>query len=184
MAAVLLAAGPVGTRPAAAGVVSHGPVVAVGFAEKLGRDMVIPTFGWRVELGACERVAGWMSRIGTELTFPIESTLGVITGDEDEVEFQVVPMLRFEPLGLQESPLIPFLEGGIGLMYTGLDDLRLGSNILFSDNVAVGVSLPLPAPLPGNRVSVSYRYRHSSHAGLWAESNSGLNTHYLVLTFE
>ena len=108
----------------------------------------------------------------------------MVTGDEDEVEFQVVPMLRFEPLRLQDGRMTPFLEGGIGLMYTGLDNLGLGSNILFSDNLAVGVSLPMPSALPWTRWSLSYRYRHASHAGFWAESNSGLDTQYVTLTFE
>ena len=125
-----------------------------------------------------------MAAIGTELSFPIEALFGVITGDEDEIEFQVVPMLRFEPLKLQDAVVTPFLEGGIGLSYTGLHDLGLGSNILFSDNLAIGVSFPLLEGLPWKRWSISYRFRHQSHAGLWAESNSGLNTQYVVLSFE
>jgi hypothetical protein len=183
---LLAAAGAAASLPpnAPAGVVSNGPVVGVGFATKNSVDMTIPSFGWRVELGACDRLDSWMRKIGTELTFPIEAVFGVITGDEHEVEFQVVPMLRFEPVALQHSILTPFFEGGIGLGYTGLHDLGLGSNILFSDNLAVGISMPLPGRLPWTRWSVSYRFRHQSHAGLWAQSNSGLNTQYVVLTLE
>jgi len=176
-------AGPMAKR-AAAEIISNGPVLAAGFASKNSVDMTIPSFGWRLELGACDTVDSWMQRIGTELTFPVEALFGVITGDEKEVEFQIVPMLRFEPIALQHSTVTPFLEGGIGLSYTGLHDLGLGSNILFSDDIGVGMSLPLPSGLPWTRWSVSYRFRHQSHAGLWAESNSGLNTQYVVLSLE
>jgi hypothetical protein len=78
---------------------------------------------------------------------------------------------------MQGRAAVPYLEGGIGLMYTGLDGLGLGSNILFSDNVGVGLRFP------GSAWSVGYRYRHISHAGLWADSNSGMNTHYLTVTW-
>ena len=183
---LLATAAAVGLLPvsATAEVLSNGPVVAVGFATKNSLDMTIPSFGWRVELGGYERLDSCMEKIGSELTFPIEAVFGVITGDEDEVEFQIVPMFRLEPVRLQQSLLTPFLEGGVGLGYTGLHDIGLGSNILFSDNLAVGFSMPLPAGSPWSRWSLSYRFRHQSHAGLWAESNSGLNTQYVVLTLE
>jgi hypothetical protein len=163
---------------------SHGPQLGVGFASKRQRDMVIPTAGWRATLHPGERLDDWTQGFGTLLRFPIEAAFGVVTGDEDEVEFQVVPMLRLAPVCMSERRVMPFLEGGIGLMYTGLDNLGLGSNILFSDNLAVGLSLQLPSRWTGHRLNVSYRYRHASHAGLWAESNSGLDTQYVWLGFE
>jgi hypothetical protein len=163
---------------------SHGPQSGVGFASKRQRDMVIPTAGWRATLHPGERLDGWAKRFGTLLRFPVEAAFGVVTGDEDEVEFQVVPMMRLAPTCMSEGRVMPFLEGGIGLMYTGLDNLGLGSNILFSDNLAVGLSLRLPSRWTSRRLSVSYRYRHASHAGLWAESNSGLDTQYVWLGFE
>ena len=163
---------------------SHGPQLAVGIASKRDRDMVIPTLGWRLTFGPGQRLDRWARKLGTGLAFPIEGAFGVVTGDENEVEFQVVPMMRLVPACLRERTVVPFLEGGIGLMYTGLDNLGLGSNILFSDNLALGLLVRLPEKLGGRRLGVSYRYRHASHAGLWAESNSGLDTQYVWLGLE
>ena len=69
-------------------------------------------------------------------------------------------------------------------MYTGLEDIGLGDNVLFSNNVGAGVSLKLPQPFPFKRGSIGYRFRHASHAGLFGDKNVGSNTHYLTITFE
>lgn len=164
--------------PATAGAVDlidHGPVIAIGYSKKNSRDMAQPSLGWRWRFDAGAKVNGWFEKIGTDFTWLAEPMIGAILGDEDSVEFQVVPQVRFEPAAMQERAAIPYLEGGIGLMYTGLDGLGLGSNILFSDNVGIGFRFP------ESGWSVGYRYRHISHAGIWADSNSGMNTHYLTI---
>ena len=103
-----------------------------------------------------------------------------ITGDADTGEFQVVPFLRFVPIALLDARVVPYFEGGIGLLYTDLRGFNLGSEFQFSDNVGGGIVIPVG---DGDRhLDVGYRFRHISHAGLWAESNSGLNTHFLLFT--
>ena len=157
--------------------VDYGPVVAIGYSKKNSKDMAQPSLGWRWRFDAGAKVNGWFDRIGTDFTWLVEPMIGAILGDEDSVEFQVVPQLHFEPARMQDRAVVPYLEGGIGLMYTALNGLGLGSNILFSDNVGLGLRFPETG------WSVGYRYRHISHAGLWAESNSGMNTHYWTITW-
>jgi hypothetical protein len=179
-AAGLLLSGVLWALPApaiAVDLLDHGPVWALGFAEKNSQDMALISLGWRWRFDAGPKVNGWFDKIGTDFTWLVEPMAAAIVGDENSGEFQVVPQLHFEPASLQGRAAVPYLEGGIGLMYTGLDGLGLGSNILFSDNVGVGLRFP------GTAWSVGYRYRHISHAGLWADSNSGMNTHYLTVTW-
>jgi len=163
---------------------SHGLTAALGFASKNEVDMVIPSVGWRFELEPGDRIGACGEAIGTDLSFVVEPLIGAIVGDKDSVEAQIVPMVRLEPLALQDAVVLPFLEAGIGVIYTGLEGLDLGSNFLFSDNVGVGVSLALPDEWTWSRASIGYRYRHISHAGIFGSPNSGMNTHYLTLTFE
>jgi hypothetical protein len=156
----------------------HGPIVAFGHARKSGDDFFFPSLGWRWRWGVGDALERIMEKVGTDLSWYVEPMASPVLGSQETVEFQVVPGIRFEPRKSWLRASRPYLEGGIGLMYTGLDDIGLGSNILFSDNVGVGVTLGEAG------WSFGYRYRHSSHAGLWAETNSGLNVHYLTLRYD
>lgn len=156
----------------------HGPTVAAGYARKSGEDLFFPSLGWRWRWGFCDAVAHALEKVGTDLSWYVEPMAAPIVGDRNTFELQVVPGLRFEPIAPWFGKLLPYLEGGIGLMYTGLDDIGLGSNILFSDNVGLGFTVP------DSGWSFGYRYRHSSHAGLWAETNSGLDVHYLTVRYD
>jgi hypothetical protein len=161
---------------------ANGPIVAVGFSEKLGNDMVIPSLGWRWRLGPGETIRGWGERVGTDFSFVIEPMAAGIFGDEQSFEAQVVPFARAE--FMRELIFHPYIEAGIGLIYTDLDHLHLGSHFHFSSNVGVGLSFDLSENRSWSRLGAGYRIRHISHAGLFGEPNSGMNTHYLVLTLE
>jgi len=167
------------TQPAAAlELRGHGPTVAFGYASERGDELFFPSLGWRWRWGMCDAVTSMMEKIGTDLTWYVEPMASPVVGDQTTVELQVVPGLRVEGLRPWIGAAVPYLEGGIGLMYTGLDDIGLGSNILFSDNVGIGFTIA------DSGWSFGYRYRHSSHAGLWAESNAGLDVHYLTLRYD
>jgi len=171
-------------RQARADVVSHGPVFAFGASEIKDFNFFIPTFGYRVEMSFWRGLDRWMKGIGTDMTFVLEATGAAVTGDDSTFEAQLLPLARIESLAWQDRSWLPFLELGIGVMYTGLDDIGLGDNVLFASNVGAGVSLKLPQPFPFKRSSIGYRFRHASHAGLFGEKNVGSNTHYLTITFE
>lgn len=156
----------------------HGPTVAFGYARKSGEDFYIPSLGWRWRWGFCDAVDRVLAKVGTDLSWYVEPLVAPVLGGQDTIEVQVVPGLRFAAVEPWLGTAVPYLEGGIGLMYTGLDDIGLGSNILFSDNVGLGVTLR------DSGWSFGYRYRHSSHAGLWAETNSGLDAHYVTVRYD
>lgn len=156
----------------------HGPTVAFGYARKSGEDFYFPSLGWRWRWGVGATIDELMAKVGTDFSWYVEPMAAPVLGGQDTVELQVVPGIRFEPNAPWFGRVLPYLEGGIGLMYTGLDDIGLGSNILFSDNVGLGVTLS------DSGWSFGYRYRHSSHAGLWAETNSGLDVHYLTVRYD
>jgi hypothetical protein len=174
----LLSAFPAATDAGAVELRDHGPIVAFGYARKSGEDLFFPSLGWRWRWGVGAAVDRVMARIGTDLSWYVEPMAAPVVGGQETVELQIVPGLRFEPRHAWFGGARPYLEGGIGLMYTGLDDIGLGSNILFSDNVGLGLSLS------ESGWSFGYRYRHSSHAGLWAETNSGLDVHYLTIRYD
>ena len=171
------------SAPVFADVRSSGPLVAVGFSEKFRNDMVLPTLGWRWQLSAGETLESWGKRIGADLSFVIEPSVAAVVGDKDSFETQLVPYLHVEPAGMQTG-WSPYFEGGIGLIYTALEGLRLGSNVLFSDDAGAGFAFDVPRFGPWTRMSLGYRFRHISHARIFGSPNSGMNTHYLTLSLQ
>jgi hypothetical protein len=177
LAATLLASA--APRSAAAlDLVDHGPTFALGYAKQSGDELAFPSLGWRWRWGFGETVDAAVAKVGTRLTWYVEPMLAAVAGDQNTAEFQVVPGVRFEAASPWGKSATPYLEGGIGLMATGLDDIGLGSNILFSDNVGVGVTFR------DSGWSLGYRYRHCSHAGLWAKTNAGLDVSYLTVRYD
>jgi len=153
-----------------------GATAVVGLTSKNGIDLVLPGVALRLERegpGALERAAAALA-LGTGLA--VELQAAAIAGDRSSFEAQVVPMLVVHPRSRRRVE--PYLEAGVGLAYTAVHGLRLGSELLFSDQAGAG----LRTTIGSHRVGFGYRLRHLSHAGLWARTNSGMNTHFLVLT--
>ncbi|MFP6627068.1 MAG: acyloxyacyl hydrolase [Deltaproteobacteria bacterium] len=158
---------------------TNGPILAVGYSHKQGgRNLVTYAIGWRFSFQPPAAVERATEPYGLDLSLVVEPLLGFTTKDTETVEFSVVPMVRVE--GFRDRSIRPFVEGGVGLAYSDLRGYNLGSRILFSDQIGGGVTFGAADP---HRWSLGYRLRHISHAGLWAEANSGLNTHYLVVTY-
>ncbi len=169
---------------ARAELISHGPVIAFAYSEVKDFQYYIPSLGWRARFAPPQRLGNWMNGLGTDLSLVLEGLGGIVTGDDDTFEVQLLPLARFEPSGTPDRSWLPFLELGIGILYTGLEDIGLGDNFLFSSNAGAGVSLRIPQPFPFTRIGVGYRFRHASHAGLFGEKNVGSNSHYLTFTFD
>ena len=106
---------------ARAELVSHEPVIAFAYSEIKDFQYYIPSIGWRARFTSPERIGAWMNGFGTDLSFVVEGLGGIVTGDDDTFEIQLLPMARFEPRGNPERSWLPFLELGIGLLYTGLE---------------------------------------------------------------
>lgn len=170
------------TPACAAEVSSQGPVLAVGFSNESEGDLVHTGLGWRWEFEAGQRASRIAERIGTELNWVVEPQAAVLSNDRDGVEFQVLPMVQLTPRGWRDGAVVPSLEAGIGLIYIDVSGFRLGSNVLFSDNI--GLRLDLGNRHDPGRWSVGYRFRHISHAGIWADTNSGMNTHWITFSYQ
>jgi hypothetical protein len=176
--ATVVAASAPPTPVSAVELVDHGPTFAIGYARERQQDMAFPSLGWRWRWRFCEAVDEAADKIGTRLTWYVEPMIAGTFGDENTAEIQIVPGLRIEAASPIGESMVPYLEGGIGLMLTGLDDMGLGSNVLFSDNVGLGVTFR------DSGWSLGYRYRHASHARIWADSNAGLDVHYLTVRYD
>jgi len=167
-----------------AGAIASGPVLSFGYTDKLRRNLYLPGLGWRWQFGPGETLGGWGRRIGTDLTFAVEPMVAGIFGDKTSFEAQVVPFVHLVPSAMRDRQWRPYFEGGIGIIYTGLEDLRLGSHVLFSDNLGIGFTFGREDGPRWSRVSIGYRYRHISHAGLFGHTNTGMNTHAIVFTID
>jgi len=161
---------------------SQGPHLAVGLTSESEGDLVHTGIGWRWELQPGPRTDAFAERIGTSLNWVLEPQVALISNDRDAVEAQFLPMFQITPRSWRDRSVVPYLEGGIGLIYIDVTGFNLGSQILFSDNL--GLRLDFAGDDGGGKWSMGYRFRHISHAGIWANANSGMNTHWLALTYQ
>lgn len=120
-----------------------------------------------------------MADFDLRLSPQIDLLAAAIGGDRNSVEASVVPMLR---LAFRRGErLEPYIEAGVGIIYNDLRGMRLGSSWMFSDNIGFGFAFRRES---GRRIGLGYRLRHISHAGLMADDNHGLDTHFLMLWFQ
>jgi opacity protein-like surface antigen len=73
----------------------------------------------------------------------------------------------------------PFLEGGLGLLYTDLRGYHLGGHFSFMENIGAGASFFLNENLA---FTASGRYRHVSNASLYKD-NAGLDSWVILAGF-
>ncbi len=170
------------TPAQAADVRSQGPIVSIGITDDNDGDLVHTGLGWRWELRAGDRADSIAERIGTKLNWVLEPQAAVLSNDRDGVEFQFLPMFQATPRRWADGDLVPYIEAGIGLIYIDVTGFDLGSQILFSD--VIGLRMDFGRDERGNKWSLGYRFRHISHAGIWATSNDGMNTHWFTVSYQ
>ena len=73
--------------------------------------------------------------------------------------------------------LVPFFDGGEGIVLTTLKDVHIGGPFEFSSQVGGGIHMFFTHE---DAVTLAIRYRHISNAGIKQE-NSGLNTLFLII---
>jgi len=132
--------------------------------------------------------AGWyfpdvidapLARHNLNLKWMLEPWIAGITNHSDAVEFGV-NLLYFKLDYDAGWPVVPFVQGGEGAMYTSLQGERLGGPFEFSSAIGAGLHFFIDRQLA---ISLSYRLRHISNAGLKSD-NSGLNTHFFLIGLE
>jgi opacity protein-like surface antigen len=73
----------------------------------------------------------------------------------------------------------PYIEGGLGLLYTDLRGYSLGGHFSFMENIGLGASYFLSENLAFNAM---WRYRHISNANLY-DDNAGLDSSVILAGF-
>jgi opacity protein-like surface antigen len=73
----------------------------------------------------------------------------------------------------------PYIEGGLGLLYTDLRGYSLGGHFSFMENIGLGASYFLSENLAFNTM---WRYRHISNADLY-DDNAGLDSSVILAGF-
>src|SRR5262249_43707680 len=120
-----------------------------------------------------------LARHHLDLKWVIEPWVAGITDHSDAVEFGA--NLIFLKLDYDQGQrVVPFLSGGEGAMYTGLQGLGLAGPFEFSSAGGAGVDIFLTQQLA---LSLSYRFRHISNAGV-KDPNRGLNTNFFLIGLE
>ena len=143
---------------------------------KQGQTEIMPvyaSFGWSLP----DAVDLPMRRHGIKFNWLVEPWIaGIHTPNENAVEFGVNP-ITFK-IGYDVGQMVvPYIQGGIGVMATFLQDgLRLGGPFEFDETFGAGLDLFCA---PDFALTVGYRYRHMSNASI-SSDNSGLDTQFVT----
>lgn len=148
-------------------------------ASQRGQAGMIPVyahFGWSLP----DVVDQPLRRHGLLLNWLVEPWIaGIHSPKEDAVEAGVNPVtLKLSYDGGQQ--FVPYLQGGIGVMLTGLQaGLQLGGPFEFDETVGAGIDMFCTRDYS---LTLAYRFRHMSNASL-SSDNRGLDTHYVLFGF-
>ena len=115
-----------------------------------------------------------MKEDGFRLDLRIEALVGSYWDYGSGVEVGLIPGLRAY---LGSASLKPYLEGGIGPSYNGLDIEEVGTNFNFLSYGGVGLSYALSK---GTCLEAGYRLRHISNAGA-SERNHGVTSNQVQI---
>ena len=118
---------------------------------------------WIIPRGALEVGIEPFASVITEVANPSERSGSLELGG-------VLPVLTYYfDLG---NGLYPYIEGGLGVLYTDLRGYNLGGHFSFMEAVGTGVTYFLNENLALN---LGWRFRHISNAELYKD-NAGLNS--------
>jgi opacity protein-like surface antigen len=133
----------------------------IGYSVWKGQKWFLPPGALEI---AAEPFASAISSIRPSTSGSIELGLGL-------------PVLTYYfDLGMR---IYPYLEGGLGLLYTDLRGYHLGGHFSFMENVGAGISYFVRDDLALN---VGWRYRHISNANLYKD-NAGLDSGIFLAGF-
>jgi hypothetical protein len=156
------------------GIQSYGVRAAYGIGDR--HNITFYSLLPRLSLFVPECIDQPLVTHGLQAEFIIEPIVSYITNSSDTVEAGVNPLffsLRYD----RGQALVPFIEGGEGVLYTDLRGEGLGERFQFSSQAGGGLHWFLSR---STALTVSYRIRHISDAGLTAV-NRGLNTDFFMV---
>jgi len=142
-----------------------------------------PYFG----LAIWEPIDTFFDGIGAEALWVIEPWVAIsddTKGDSQSTSFEIGVSPIFFRLTFGDWKLRPYIEGGLGIVYTELrSEIRigdtLGTRIQFASQGGVGLQYSLN---PDMALALSARFRHISNAGMDSQ-NPGIDTIYGLLGF-
>jgi hypothetical protein len=148
-----------------------------GFSQK-GNVQIVPLyarFAWYFP----DLIDEPLAQHNLNLEWFIEPWIAGVTNHQNAIEVGVTPIaLKLDYDAGQQ--VVPFVWGGTGAMYTGLQGLKLGGPFEFASFAGGGIHLFLTDQWA---LSFSYRIRHISNARI-KQPNSGLNTQFILIGLE
>ena len=106
----------------------------------------------------------------------VEPFAGYIEEPKRGMEAGLCTMVRYE---VDVHGITPYVEGGAGPMYLGIDTREQGkAGFNFMNQIGAGVRLSIDDHLS---LEAGYQYRHISHAGLRDSQNHGIETHMGII---
>ena len=111
------------------------------------------------------------------LRFKVEGTAGLTVSPKTRAMVSVGMMALYYLEFISSDRLVPYLEGGIGVVYTDFQVEGQGSRLNFNPQIGIGVEFERDSGPP---VFGAVRLSHISNAGL-ADENRGVNSVILMI---
>ncbi|MGD0949290.1 MAG: acyloxyacyl hydrolase [Candidatus Binatia bacterium] len=171
---LLMARGAIAGEADRDGIQSFGLRLAygVGSRDNLKFFSVVP----RLSMYLPESIDRPLAAYHLDAEWVSEAILSSITDGTSTMEAGLNPLffsLRYD----RGQALVPFVEGGEGVLYSDLLRERLGSRFQFSSQAGGGLHWFLDKNLA---VTAAYRLRHISNGGI-TRVNTGLNTDFYLI---
>ena len=119
----------------------------------------------------------WRHWAPDPLRFKVEGNAGATTSPEIRAMISVGMMALYYLDFFPTSRLLPYLEGGIGVMYTDFQVEGQGSRLNFNPQIGIGMEFKVDSGAP---FFGTVRLSHISNAGLHSE-NRGVNFVVLMI---
>lgn len=113
--------------------------------------------------------------IGGDLELIAEPIMNVVISPDANAEFGASCLLKYS--SHITARIAPYIEGGIGMVYTTQHTHEQGTQFNFLPQVGGGLQFFLNKNLA---LTGGYRYRHLSNAGM-SDDNSGINHHFILV---
>ena len=112
------------------------------------------------------------------LRWKLEGTAGATTSPNTRAMISIGMMALYYLVPLSTSRLLPYVEGGIGIIYTDFQVEGQGSR--FNFNPQIGIGTEFKRTDSDKPFFVSIRLSHISNAGLSSE-NRGVNSYLIMI---
>ena len=109
------------------------------------------------------------------IEFITEPIMNVVISPDYNAELGVSLLLRYSDN--ITARIAPFIEGGVGMVYTTQHTHEQGTQYNFLSQIGAGLQCFLNEKFA---LTGSYRFRHLSNAGI-SDDNSGINHHFFLV---